>query len=834
MSFEFSRFRAGGRCRLLLAHALAASWIINSASAQIEQRLPNPVSDVSVKPYSDVGLVSSSGGSGSGFVLKSPRVILSAAHVFHDDDGNLEFQDATWHRQHHGQFFPLSSSGIPLRRIWSFTGPSGYGAMVAENGVRDLESFNIDIVAIHGYQDLGDGENADFYLDGREALRSEREKKIIGYPSSLYDDVVRPSSSSSRYRMHETNSSFTPYSAGMPASPFFLRVLSADKDETDLISAPGNSGGAAMVQDEVGNWRVAGVTVAHQPHLIIGEDSEGEDITAGRNGASALREEVFRELVDPALENSSLPPSPTGLRASDGTQDFFVRILWYSIDGAGVSELFRNTINSTTGAEMIYAGGSTFFDDRTIDLDIVYYYFVRARIGDTVTGLSAGESGFVADKNISDLSLSNFEFFPLRLKPNDVPERVSYRITNEGPSHFDNEGQRFLVSLFLSKDDSRDPFDDWIRFSPWSDGSLAKGESWDLTVPPNELSRLIIPENVSGIRHVYASVVLEPSHTEIDTRVGNNSIFLESPILIAKSEGAEGLRVEGEADLVNDGTEFQGFIYNGFQLVEDRGVFASEPGTITRVSMLDPGGDLIFFEFGSDNPATTMEIIVDEGYLQKVPSPYNQEGVTYTQGLASVTIRYATELTFISVFSLGNDPNRINLTLINAQSFPENADDMADIKKLSIESIDGKVGGINLANANLTDSSECSPNETFGLIAESIQHFCFLGDITYVEGGGIPTIQISPDSPIDQILVSGGDFFESGQGNEEAKIRTLGRIYPFPFVVTDAQRSIANSQFREDLEDGKIPASRDTILIDPDRYFDTPGQTVKLHPDLEE
>ena len=141
------------------------------------------------------------------------------------------------------------------------------------------------------------------------------------------------------------------------------------------------------------------------------------------------------------------------------------------------------------------------------------------------------------------------------------------------------------------------------------------------------MSRLIIPENVSGIRHVYASVVLEPSHTEIDTRVGNNSIFLESPILIAKSEGAEGLRVEGEADLVNDGTEFQGFIYNGFQLVEDRGVFASEPGTITRVSMLDPGGDLIFFEFGSDNPATTMEIIVDEGYLQKVPSPYNQEGV---------------------------------------------------------------------------------------------------------------------------------------------------------------------------------------------------------------
>ena len=409
-----------------------------------------------------------------------------------------------------------------------------------------------------------------------------------------------------------------------------------------------------------------------------------------------------------------------------------------------------------------------------------------------------------------------------------------YRITNKGPSHFDNEGQRFLVSLFLSKDDSRDSFDDWIRFSPWFGGSLAKGESWDLTVPPEELSRLIIPGNVSGIRHVYASVVLEPNHTELDTRDGNNHTFLISPILIAESEGAEGLRVEGEADLVNDGTEFQGFVYNGFELAGNRGVFTSEPGTITRVSMLDPGGDLIFFEFGSDNPATTLEIIVDEGYLPDVPSPYNQEGVTYTQGLASLYIRHATDLTFVSVFSLGNDPNRIDLTLINAQSFPENVDGIADIRKLSIESIDGKVGGINLANANLTDSSEGSPNETFGLIAESIQHFCFLGDITYVAGGGIPTIQISSDSPIDQILVSGGDFFESGQGSEEAKIRTLGRIYPFPFVVTDAQRSIANSQFRVDLEDGKISAARDTILIDPNRYFSTPGQTVQLHPDLQE
>ena len=214
MGFGFSQFRAGGRYRLLYACTLTASWICNEAVAQIEERLPNPVNDVSVKPYSDVGFVSAPGATGSAVVVKSPRVILSAAHIYHDDDGNLEFQDATWHRQHHDRFFPFSSSGIPLRRIWSFTGPSGYGAMVAENGVRDQKSFNLDIVALHGYEDLGAGNHADFYPDGRAALRSGREKKIIGYPASLYDDVVRPSTSASRYFMHETNSSFTPIQCG--------------------------------------------------------------------------------------------------------------------------------------------------------------------------------------------------------------------------------------------------------------------------------------------------------------------------------------------------------------------------------------------------------------------------------------------------------------------------------------------------------------------------------------------------------------------------------------------------------------------------------------------
>ena len=92
--------------------------------------------------------------------------------------------------------------------------------MVAENGDSDSKAFNLDIVAMHGYEDLGEGEYADFYLDGRTALLSVREKILIGYPSSLYDDVVRPSTSASKRLMHETNPSFNPYRAEFPHHRF--------------------------------------------------------------------------------------------------------------------------------------------------------------------------------------------------------------------------------------------------------------------------------------------------------------------------------------------------------------------------------------------------------------------------------------------------------------------------------------------------------------------------------------------------------------------------------------------------------------------------------------
>ena len=109
------------------------------------------------------------------------------------------------------------------------------------------------------------------------------------------------------------------------------------------------------------------------------------------------------------------------------------------------------------------------------------------------------------------------------------------------------------------------------------------------------------------------------------------------------------------AEQVDFGTAFEGNTYNGFQMTGPTATFASNAGEITRVSFLDPNGDLVFAEFGSDDPNTTLRVDLEDFQGDALP-PYRQLGITYSQGLASFTIENSTALTFFSVFSSATTP----------------------------------------------------------------------------------------------------------------------------------------------------------------------------------
>ena len=202
--------------------------------------------------------------------------------------------------------------------------------------------------------------------------------------------------------------------------------------------------------------------------------------------------------------------------------------------------------------------------------------------------------------------------------------------------------------------------------------------------------------------------------------------FDMNPIVVPDGKGPSPLLIAGSADFVNDGTEFQGNVYNGFEINSRAATFSSEAGTITRISFLDPAGDLMFAEFGSDDPSTILTISL-ENYLAAVPSPYNQPATTYAQGLPTFTIENATPLTFFSTFTLGNDTSRIDVALINSQTFSGDVNGIADIRLIRVDSKGGettKIGGINAASANFIASEGIIGIDALDVIVEM---FLFIG-----------------------------------------------------------------------------------------------------------
>ena len=300
---------------------------------------------------------------------------------------------------------------------------------------------------------------------------------------------------------------------------------------------------------------------------------------------------------------------------------------------------------------------------------------------------------------------------------------------------------------------------------------------------------------------------------------GIDQIFEDVPVnseLVAVESGLSEMLVSGSARLVDERTEFQSNVYNGFELMNEEATFASRAGEITRISFLDPDGDLVFAEFGSEGPRTTLTVRLND-YEEGVHSPYDQPATYYVRGLATFTIENPTAQTFFSVFSLGNDPARVDNALISAGTFSGAVNGVADIKLIRVVGEEGgtlEIGGINAANANFVDTSGL-----VGIAAENIAviHFLYIGDMT-PSGSAFPWLRISPSSTLSEIQVNGGDLREA---TGACQIDTNGAIYRFPIQAMDGQRSISNTLYRTDLGDGFMPWVRDTFEANRDRYFIT-------------
>ena len=248
---------------------------------------------------------------------------------------------------------------------------------------------------------------------------------------------------------------------------------------------------------------------------------------------------------------------------------------------------------------------------------------------------------------------------------------------------------------------------------------------------------------------------------------------------------AADLLVLGDADLVDHGTPFMGNTYNGFEQTSEVASYQATSGELTRVSFLDPDRDLVFVEFGG---AGTMNIQF-EGFMADVDSPYDQPGTTYSQGLATITITGSDQTTFVSVFSLGNDPARVDVALVNDDTFAT-ADGRADIRAIVIEGTDAQVdfiGGINAANADLTDNGGTGSVGIFSAEVR-IDNYLFIGEVSATGGGG--RIDLDPFSLLTSeipTLESDGSVLFTGGSVSTTPVTLLNA---FPIISIDGQLSI--------------------------------------------
>ena len=300
-------------------------------------------------------------------------------------------------------------------------------------------------------------------------------------------------------------------------------------------------------------------------------------------------------------------------------------------------------------------------------------------------------------------------------------------------------------------------------------------------------------------------------------------------VVLVSEPAAQGeLLVAGVGQFVDEKTVFQEKVYNGYELGDSTATLRSVAGEITRVSFLDPGGDLVFADFSSDDPATEMVITLEEfpGTLEE--SPYDQQQTRYARGLGTVTLVNPTDLTWLEVISLGNHIDRVDLALIKEDTFAGAVDGRADLQAVVIEG-ESSIGAIDAANANFVSSFG-----TIGIDAGQtiVKRALLLGDITPSEGTTPPVLRINGESldrantaegetVIIAILIAGGDLREA---TGDLQIDTGGMVYPFRILAAAGERSISESAQRSDLGDGRLPAVTDTFVASPDDYFEPDGQ----------
>lgn len=245
---------------------------------------------------------------------------------------------------------------------------------------------------------------------------------------------------------------------------------------------------------------------------------------------------------------------------------------------------------------------------------------------------------------------------------------------------------------------------------------------------------------------------------------------LSAPVVVGIIPAADA-RISGSVSTRNEWQDIHhsnGTTYDQFLLTGAAGTFTADPEQIARLSFLDSNDSIVQVEM-SGAGAVTVVLAGATGPL--APALYNQTGIEYMKGKATVILSGANASTHLSIYSVG--------TVTNPGATRPDAPyaGWADVAAAGIVSAEGRLGGIHQGNVSYSSATGYTgiyaPTITSvgGLVviheiaaSGSAQPYLFFGSggTTEVKIAGSALAQPNADS----ITVNGLTQVQMGEGQD--------------------------------------------------------------------
>ena len=139
-----------------------------------------------------------------------------------------------------------------------------------------------------------------------------------------------------------------------------------------------------------------------------------------------------------------------------------------------------------------------------------------------------------------------------------------------------------------------------------------------------------------------------------------------------------------------------GAIYDQFLLSGSSGTFTADPGQIARMSYVDENDSIVQVEMSGSGAIT---VVLDSASGPMDPALYNQSGIQYMKGKATIILAGADTTTHFTIYSVGTATN----PGVTRSDVPYAG--WADVAVAGIISTDGKLGGIHQGNVEYNAST---------------------------------------------------------------------------------------------------------------------------------